>query len=171
MKKRIYSIIEVKERELLGKSLFAVRMANAGYSVVIGKKSRLFRYAKYFQTGVYYFKGMGANNIIPMRNIKNLGHEAVGYDEEGLIMNVVPAISNRVRKECMEMVKYFFTVGQKQLINTLKVYPSYKNKIYAIGNPRFDILKKDVRDFYLDEVQKIKKNMVGLFLCHQSLQY
>ncbi len=157
MKKRIYSIIEVKERELLGKSLFAVRMANAGYSVVIGKKSRLFRYAKYFQTGVYYFKGMGANNIIPMRNIKNLGHEAVGYDEEGLIMNVVPAISNRVRKECMEMVKYFFTVGQKQLINTLKVYPSYKNKIYAIGNPRFDILKKDVRDFYLDEVQKIKK--------------
>ena len=108
MKKRIYTIIEVKERELLGKSLFAVRMANAGYSVVIGKKSRLYRYAKYFQTGVYYFKGMGTHNIKPMRDVKNLGHKAVGYDEEGLVMNMVPAIPIRINKECMEMVDYFF---------------------------------------------------------------
>ncbi len=157
MKKRIYTIIEVKERELLGKSLFAVKMANAGYSVVIGKKSRLFRYAKYFQTGVYYFKGMGTNNIIPMRKIKKSGHKAVGYDEEGLVMNMVAAIPGRVNKECMEMVNYFFTVGQKQSINTKKVYPNFKKKIYEIGNPRFDVLKKDIRRFYLAETKKIKK--------------
>ena len=154
MKKRIYTIIEVKERELLGKSLFALKMADAGYSVVIGKKSRLFRYAKYFQTGIYYFKGMGANNLNPMNNVKNLGHKVVGYDEEGLVMNMVPAISNRINKECMKMVNYFFTVGQKQSNNTQKVYPKYKNKIYAIGNPRFDILKKDIRKFYFVATQE-----------------
>ena len=157
MKKRIYTIIEVKERELLGKSLFAVRMANAGYSVVIGKKSRLYRYAKYFQTGVYYFKGMGTHNIKPMRDVKNLGHKAVGYDEEGLVMNMVPAIPIRINKECMEMVDYFFTVGQKQSNNTLVVYPKFKDKIYAIGNPRFDILKKDVRKFYFEEAERVKE--------------
>ena len=37
-KKRIYTLIEVKNRELLGKSLFAIDLAEAGYSIVIGKK-------------------------------------------------------------------------------------------------------------------------------------
>ena len=171
MKKRVYTIIEVKERELLGKSLFAIKMADAGYSVVIGKKSRLFRYSKYFQTGIYYFKGMGSNNIAPMNNVKNLGHKAVGYDEEGLVMNMIPAISNRINKECMKMVNYFFTVGQKQSNNTQKVYPKYKNKIFAIGNPRFDILKKNIRKFYFEETQELKKNMVNLFFYLQNLQY
>ena len=142
LKRRIYTIIEVKERELLGKSLFAVKMANAGYSVVIGKKSRLYRYAKYFQTGIFYFKGMGPNNLNPMRNIKNFGHSIVGYDEEGLVMNMVQAISDRINIKCMEMVNYFFTVGQKQSNNTEKVYPNFKDKIFAIGNSRFDFEQK-----------------------------
>ena len=30
-KKRIYTLIEVKNRELLGKSLFAIDLADAGY--------------------------------------------------------------------------------------------------------------------------------------------
>ena len=157
MKKRIYTVIEVKERELLGKSLFAVKMAEAGFSIVIGKKSRLFKYANYFRTGVYYFKGMGDNNIIPMKHVKKAGHKVVGFDEEGLVMNMTQAIPKRVRKECMEMVDYFFTVGQKQSINTKIVYPNFKNKIFEIGNPRWDILKKEIRDFYTEESEKLKK--------------
>ena len=38
MKKRIYSLVEVKSRELNGKILFSIQMANKGYSVVVGKK-------------------------------------------------------------------------------------------------------------------------------------
>ena len=38
MKKRIYTILEVKSRELYGKILFSIQMANKGYSVVIGKR-------------------------------------------------------------------------------------------------------------------------------------
>ena len=39
MKKRIYALIEVKDRELLGKILFGLKMANLGYSIVILKKN------------------------------------------------------------------------------------------------------------------------------------
>ena len=38
MKKRSIQLLRSKERELLGKSLFALKMADAGYSVVIGKR-------------------------------------------------------------------------------------------------------------------------------------
>ena len=56
-KKRIYIILEVKERELLAKTLLALQLSNSNYSVVIGKKNNLYNYAKYFQTGLFFLKG------------------------------------------------------------------------------------------------------------------
>ena len=56
MKKRIYSLVEIKSRELNGKILFSIQMANKGYSVVIGKKRSLYEYAKYFRKGIFSLK-------------------------------------------------------------------------------------------------------------------
>ena len=56
MKKRIYTILEVKSRELYGKILFSIQMANKGYSVVIGKKRSLYENAKFFQKGCFFLK-------------------------------------------------------------------------------------------------------------------
>jgi len=156
-KKRIYAILEVKDRELLGKILFAIKMSNLGYSVVIGKKNSLYTYQKYLKSGIYYFKGMGKKNIQPMKDLINNGHKIVGFDEEGMVAHDPSIIPNRVNKDCMKMVEFFFTVGAIQQKNTLKVYPEYKNKISQIGNPRFDIIKKINKNFYLDEVNEIKK--------------
>lgn len=156
-RKRIYVILEVKDRELLGKILFAIKMANLGYSIVIGKKNSLYVHQKYFQSGIFYFKGMGKKNIKPMKNLIDNGHKIVGFDEEGMVAHDPSIIPNRVNEDCMKMVDFFFTVGEIQQKNTLKVYPEYKNKISQIGNPRFDIIKKINQNFYLDEVNKIKK--------------
>ena len=72
-KKRIYTLIEVKNRELLGKSLFAIDLADAGYSVVIGKKSNLFYYSKYFASGIFFFKGMGSKKFKTNAKSKEFG--------------------------------------------------------------------------------------------------
>ena len=157
IKKRIYTILEVKERELIGKILFAIKMSNLGYSVVIGKKNSLYTYQKYLKSGIYYFKGMGKKNIKPMKNLINNGHKIVGFDEEGMVAHEVSLIPNRINKDCMKMVDFFFTVGGVQQKNTLKVYPQFKNKIFQIGNPRFDIMKKNNNNFYLEEINEIKK--------------
>ena len=64
-KKRIYAVLEVKERELLGKILFGINMSNLGYSVVIGKKNSLYAYQKYLKSGIYYdrYLGLSSNQI------------------------------------------------------------------------------------------------------------
>ena len=74
-KRRIYTVVEVKERELLAKILFAIQMAKKDYSIVLGKKNSLFNYSKLLQTGIFFFKGMGKNNIEPMKKLKKVGHE------------------------------------------------------------------------------------------------
>ena len=163
-KKRIYIILEVKDRELLAKSLLALQLSNLNYSVVLGKKNNLYNYSKYFQTGLFFFKGMGAKNIKPMKMLKSLGHKIVGFDEEGLIANQYQMMDRRVNKECIDLVEKFFTHGKNQTDNTIKLYEKYKEKISEIGNVRFDLLKKEYNNFYNDEVEEIKKNMVNLFL-------
>ena len=55
-KKRIYIILEVKDRELLAKSLLALQLSNLNYSVVLGKKNNLYNYSKYFKTGLFFLK-------------------------------------------------------------------------------------------------------------------
>ena len=157
LKKRIYTLLEVKQRELIGKSLFAIDLAEAGYSVVIGKKSNLFNYSKHFASGIFFFKGMGSRNLKPMQNLKNIGHKIVGYDEEGLVMNQLMSIPVRINSDCMKLVEFFFTVGKKQSINTIKVYPQFKKKIREIGNSRFDMNKVRLKRFYEGEVNNLKK--------------
>jgi surface carbohydrate biosynthesis protein len=162
-KKRIYIILEVKERELLAKTLLAIQLSNLDYSIVIGKKNNLYNYAKYFQTGLFFFKGMGKKNIKPMQMLKSLGHNIVGFDEEGLLANHPSMMKERINENCLQLVEKFFTVGSKQLENTIKVYEKYKSKISVIGNVRFDLLKKEYNKFYYNEVEEIKKKY-GKFL-------
>lgn len=157
MQKRIYVLIEVKDRELLAKTIFAFYMMKFGYSVVLGKKSSLFAHHKYFKSGIFYFKGMGPKNLKPMKYLKQFGHSIIGYDEEGLVMNQVKSISNRINKDCLNLVDYFFTVGKVQQNNTLKIYPNSKKKIFEIGNPRFDLMKKKYNFFYKEEIKALKE--------------
>ena len=62
-KKRIYIILEVKDRELLAKSLLALQLSNFNYSVVLGKKNNLYNYSKYFQTE----KGKHVKNAVSIQ--------------------------------------------------------------------------------------------------------
>lgn len=167
-KKRIYIILEVKDRELLAKSLLALQLSNLNYSVVLGKKNNLYNYSKYFQTGLFFFKGMGAKNIKPMKMLKSLGHKIVGFDEEGLIAYQYQLMEQRVNKECIDLVEKFFTHGKNQTDNTIKIYEKYKEKISEIGNVRFDLLKKEYNNFYNDEVEEIKKKY-GKFIFIPSI--
>lgn len=167
MKKRIYSLVEIKSRELNGKILFSIQMANKGYSVVIGKKRSLYEYAKYFRKGIFFFKGMGPKNIKPMQELKKLGHKIVGSDEEGLVMNMAEIIPLRIDKACFKLVDYFFTVGNVQKRNTLKSYQNEYKKIISTGNPRFDLMKKPMRGLYNDSVKQIKKEY-GKFIFFPS---
>ena len=167
-KKRIYIILEVKDRELLAKSLLALQLSNFNYSVVLGKKNNLYNYSKYFQTGLFFFKGMGVKNIKPMKMLKSLGHKIVGFDEEGLIAYQHQLMEKRVNKECLDLVEKFFTHGKNQTENTIKNYEKYKAKISEIGNVRFDLLKKEYNNFYNDEVEEIKKKY-GKFIFIPSI--
>ena len=49
-----------------------------------------------------------------MQKLKELGHKIVGFDEEGLVMNMRDIMPLRVDKTCFNLVEYFFTVGNFQ---------------------------------------------------------
>ena len=73
-------------------------------------------------------------------------------------------MKERINENCLRFCGKIFTVGTKQLDNTLKVYKKYQSKISVIGNVRFDLLKKEFNKFYYDEVEEIKKYGKFLFI-------
>ena len=100
---------------------------------------------------------MGPKNIKPMQKLKELGHKIVGFDEEGLVMNMRDIMPLRVDKTCFNLVEYFFTVGNFQKERTLKCYPNKHEKIVSTGNLRFDLMKRPFKSLYNDSVEEIKK--------------
>ena len=93
-------------------------MANKGYSVVIGKREVSMKMQNFSKKVFFFLKVWSPKNIKPMQKLKELGHKIVGFDEEGLVMNMRDIMPLRVDKTCFNLVDYFFTVGNFQRKNT-----------------------------------------------------
>ena len=96
------------------------------------------------------------------KKLKDKNFIPFASDEEGSIILNYKETGRRVSKDCLETVENFFLGGdEKNAI--LKNHEGYNDKIIEVGNCRMDILKDPIRNIYMEEAQKIKKNMVHLF--------
>jgi surface carbohydrate biosynthesis protein len=164
MKTNIYLPIEIKRRELYSRIYIAIFAALKGYRVTLGKKSRFHEFYKKLKPGNYISKSIGVNNIEYFKNLKNLGHKILYIDEEGLMSFNKEFTHRRIIKNSLELIDTFFTWGSKHQSDMIDLYPDFRNKYKVVGNPRFDIIKKDSKSFYLDEVRKIKDINGDFFL-------
>ena len=90
------------------------------------------------------------------KNLKNLGHKILYIDEEGLMSFNKEFTHRRVTKKSLELIDTYFTWGSKHQSDMIDLFPDFRNKFKVVGNPRFDIIKKNSKSFYVDEVKKIK---------------
>ena len=164
MKKRIYLLIEILKREIDARILFAKEASNLGYSVVIGHKGVLWERLKYLRPGVVIFKSIGPRNTEMMKKLKSYGHHVAAYDEEMFInYDIKDAVERRIYPKSLNVLDYFFCWGDDDKNEMLKSFPNNKNIFFSTGNPRVDILKRQNRHIFNDEIEKIK-NKYGNFI-------
>ena len=164
MKTNIYLPIEIKRRELYSRIYIAIFAAFKGYRVTLGKKNRFHEFYKKLKPGNYISKSNGENNIEYFKNLKNLGHKILYIDEEGLMSFNKKFTHRRVIKKSLELIDTYFTWGSKHQSDMIDLFPDFRNKFKVVGNPRFDIIKKNSKRFYVDEVKKIKDVNGDFFL-------
>lgn len=161
--------VETKSREFHGKLFLALNLLARGYPVVIGEQWRLWEYADLLSPGIYIDKSIAATHIEWIQRCNAMGHVVTSWDEEGLIF-FEPWMYRKLRVEpkSMEGLARLFAWGEVQREAICEEYPDYYDRIALCGNPRFDLLRPKLRDFYRDAVDSIKQRYGKMLLVNTN---
>jgi surface carbohydrate biosynthesis protein len=151
--------VENQVRELDPKLLLACIATRRGFSAVLGSHRELdFRIAS-FPRSIYLCKSFTVRNLKMFRIIHKLGHEIVTWDEEALV-HLPPEMyfSRRLSPRTMKYLSHLFAWGEDNA-ELWRQYPEFPTRlpIHITGNPRNDMLRPEIRGFYVNEVEELRK--------------
>lgn len=149
--------VEIQVRELDAKLLLTCVAAQRGFPVVIGRlKSILSRIASYPRS-IFVSKGTGAQSVEKFEVIRALGHQIAGWDEEVLV-HFPPEVhyAKRVSPLAGLHISNLFAWGPESA-GLWRANTTFQNsRIHVTGNPRLDLLRREIRPYFVDEARALR---------------
>lgn len=149
--------VEIQVREMDAKILLSAVAAERGFPVVMGSRAFLHFQASRVPRGVYVAKSMRALSIKMFGILRALGHEIVAYDEDGLVRAPDHEYYRwRLSPVTVGQVRHLMAWGEDDA-RVLRAYEGYRGApIHVTGNPRVDLMRPDLREYYRPEVDAIR---------------
>jgi len=150
----IYIPIEVKARELEGKTLLALAAAERGHTVILGDKSstRSLAAKGVLPPGILHNKSLtpSEKTIKLLDNLKKHGHVITCQDEEsGLIdESYEPFARLRFSEKSIQKTDRVFGWGRHDTATLKELFPELADKFVATGSPRVDFWRDDLHSYY-----------------------
>jgi surface carbohydrate biosynthesis protein len=165
--------VENQVRELDARLLLACVAARRGLTSIIGPKRKIESHVASFPRGIYLSKSLR----IAQRNFfsitRRLGHEIVAWDEEALV-HLPPEtyFTRRLSPVGMEHVSHMFAWGEEN-VELWRQYSKLPSEIpiHATGNPRIDLLRPDMQDYYKKEAEEICKAYGDFILINTNFNH
>ncbi|MDR4514150.1 surface carbohydrate biosynthesis protein [Nitrosomonas sp.] len=157
--------VESQVRELDAKLLLACFAAERGFPVIIGSRAYIHFQAASIPRGVYLAKSMRHLSNLMFLILRRLGHDIVAWEEEALVHPPAETyFTLRLSPVTVRNVSHVFAWGQEN-VDLLKSYPKLPKNlpIHVTGNPRGDMLRKELRP-YFDLAAKDLKQRYGNFI-------
>jgi surface carbohydrate biosynthesis protein len=156
--KKILLPVESQVRELDAKILFACAAAECGYEVIIGSRAHMHFYASRVKDCIYVAKSMRRFSDRMFKIMHELGHRIVAWDEEALVrLPDQEYYLHRLSPNTLKYIDHLFAWGENDAM-TYREYSEYQQQnIHITGNPRIDILRKELRGYFNPEVDKIQE--------------
>ncbi len=150
--------VENQFRELDAKLLLSCIAAERGFPVVLGSRTFLHFQVASIPRGVYMAKSMRSLSNRMFGILRKLGHDIVAWDEEGLIRAPDAQYwERRLSPKTIQKVAALFAWGPDDA-RSLRDYPGYSGApIHVVGNPRVDMMRRELRPFYDTEVEAIRE--------------
>jgi surface carbohydrate biosynthesis protein len=116
---------------------------------------------------------MTAASDLMFQIMRKLGHEIVAWDEEALV-HLPPDtyFSRRLSPVAMTFVSHMLAWGQENS-ELWKQYPHLPDgaEIHVTGNPRNDLLRPEIRHYYLKTVEEIRKRHGDFILINTNFNH
>jgi surface carbohydrate biosynthesis protein len=148
--------VESQVRELDAKLLLSCLLAEKGFPVVFGSRAFVHFLVEKLPRGVYMAKSMRTLSIRMFTILRQLGHEIVAWDEEGLVRWPDEEYYRwRLSPVTLKLTNQLLAWGEDDA-RVLKNYPGYPGTpIHITGNPRIDLLRPELRDFYRERADRL----------------
>lgn len=150
----IYLPIEVKVRELEGKTLLAMAAAERGHTVILGSKADTRSLAKdgKLPPGIIHNKSLspGEKTLQMLDEFGRHGHIVTSQDEEsGLLDESYDHFAKiRFAESSISKAAAIFAWGDHDAASLKRTYPSYADRIASTGSPRVDFWRRDFVDYF-----------------------
>ena len=150
--------VEIQVREMDAKLLLACVAAERGFPVIIGSRAFTHYQAASVPRGVYLAKSMRSLSIRMFEILRKLGHEIVAWDEEALVRHADHEYyRRRLSPVALSQVSQLMAWGQDDA-RAIREYPGYHGApIHVTGNPRVDLMRPELREYYQPEVDSIRE--------------
>lgn len=150
----IYIPIEIKVRELEGKTLLALAAAERGHIVILGSKENTINLAKkgILPPGIVHDKSLTPGNykLENYKNLKHFGHLITAQDEESGLLDesFEKFATQRFSSDTIAYADKIFTWGNHDYNSLTKLYPDYTDKFINTGSPRVDLWRNELSAYY-----------------------
>ena len=148
--------VESQVRELDGKLFLACIAAEQGFKVIIGSRAHIHFYASKVQNCIYIAKSMRRFSHRMFTILNDLGHRIVAWDEESLVR--LPDEQYYLHRLCPKTfshIDHLFAWGESDA-QVFKHYSAYQEQpIHITGNPRVDIIRPELCDYFSPEKNKL----------------
>jgi surface carbohydrate biosynthesis protein len=164
--------IETKVRELDAKLLLALVALRNGFDVVTGALWELRFEMDLLDRGIYLDKSIAKTKRNWFAQCARNGFVNTALDEEGLVYFDAETYRHlRIYADSMAQVDRFFSWGEDQArVMAPEIGPMH-DRIRVTGNPRFDLLRPELRDFYREEVQELELRFGRVILINTSFSF
>lgn len=171
-RKRIFVPIETKVREFHGKLFFSLIAAEQGFEVILGDQRELQADIGRFCPGIYMDKSIADTKRGWFKRSRALGNVMCSWDEEGLVVfDADTYFRLRICQELFHKTRLFFGWGAAEANAILSHIPAASHKVIATGNPRFDLLRPELRAFHDDAVQVLRQHFGRILLVNTNFAF
>lgn len=161
--------VETQVRELHGKLLLACVAAERGHEVYIGAQNEIRARISSIPPGAFIAKGFAGSKARFLKILRRLGFTVLAWDEEGLV-HYPPKMyyQRRMSAGSMALIDGLFSWGP-DYTSLVRGAPFWREiPIFEVGNPRVDLLRKEIRSFYDDEVAVLRRRFGRYILLNSN---
>ena len=161
--------VESQVRELDGKLLLACMAAERSFDCVFGSRAHVHYHCSKVKNAIYLAKSMRRFSDRMFKILHGLGHRIIAWDEEALVrLPDQQYYLHRLSPNTFKYIDHLFSWGESDAI-VFENYPHYLNQpIHRFGNPRIDILRPELRNYFAPEKDTLTKKFGNYVLINTN---
>src|SRR5262245_23913437 len=165
----LYLPIEISARELDSRLLLSGIAVDLGFEVVLGQKWLMHDNLSYMPPGVLLTKTLTDSDGRFMEVARRRGYRTASIDEEipGLIATKQGL--RWVMRNAVDAADLIFAAGADHHAALAAKFPDRRDRIMVAGNPRWDLLRPDLRATVAAEAEGLRARYGRFFLINTNL--